>query len=169
MDRAVIQGTFADLKTVKTRSVVQLVIEVPIEEGERVIQAFGFPQPGREAHVAVARLMPQARQQEALPAPTHPPAHDGPPEKADDARRFENMPRSQQAGMLCADPAFQAFLNGGPVQAEDKASHTADMLRFQLGIGSRRDLNTNTEAGRNWDALVADFRQATGQFAEQRG
>lgn len=164
MEQAIIQGTFADLKTVKTRGMVQLVIEVPIEHGERVVRAFGFPQPGNEVHVAVARItaasVARASAERPLPEPTHPPVHDG--------RRFADMPRSQQAGMLCADPRFQRFF-AGEVPAKDPEIHTADLLRLQLGISSRRDLNTDTAAGKRWDAIVAEFHQATGQLPEMRG
>jgi len=122
-----------------------------VEQGERVVRAFGFPQPGGEVHVAVARMLPAAA----------PPRHD--------ARRFAAMPRSQQAGMLCADPRFQTFFNGGPVRAPNPSDHIADLLRMQLGIASRRELNTDEAAARRWDAIVAEFQQASGQTTEMRG
>lgn len=53
---AVIQGTFADMKTVKTRKTLQIIIECPIELGEQVVKAFGFPDPSKEVNVAIARL-----------------------------------------------------------------------------------------------------------------
>lgn len=55
-DNAVITGMFADLKTIKTRSSIQIVIEVPVEYGKRVIDVLGFPQPGAEVPVVIARL-----------------------------------------------------------------------------------------------------------------
>jgi hypothetical protein len=54
---AVFQGTYSDWKLVKTRSVVQIVIEVPLEQAQHVYQVLGgMPQPGAEMPVAVARL-----------------------------------------------------------------------------------------------------------------
>lgn len=44
---AAISGTFADFKLIKTRSVAQLVIEIPIEQSKKAIDAFGFPLPDR--------------------------------------------------------------------------------------------------------------------------
>ena len=56
--KAAIQGNYSDLKTVKTRSVAQMIIEVPIEQGEEIVRIFGFPRPGQEIPVAIARLAP---------------------------------------------------------------------------------------------------------------
>ena len=144
MTQAVIQGTFADLKTVKTRSVVQMVVEVPIEQGEQIVRAFGFPQPGREVSVAVARIKMQEQ---------------ATPEQADGHKRFEDIPRPQQAGILCHDKAFVKWLGAGD------ANGAAAILRQRLGVESRADLKENTEAARKWDALVIQFRQDTGQMA----
>lgn len=148
MTQAVIQGTFADLKTVKTRSVVQMVVEVPIEQGEQIVRAFGFPQPGQEVNVAVARIVPGAKPQEqAKPEPT------------DGHKRFEDMPRPQQAGILCNDKSFMEWMGAGDTNM------AAAILRQRLGVQSRADLKTDTEAAGKWDALVIQFRQDTGQMA----
>ncbi len=61
---AVIQGTFADMKTVKTRKTLQIVLEVPIEMGEQVVRAFGFPDPSKEVNVAIARLQDKSVHEE---------------------------------------------------------------------------------------------------------
>src|SRR6185312_4925497 len=53
---AVIDGSYADFKLIKTRSVAQICVEIPIEEAERFIGMFGIPKPGIEIPVAVARL-----------------------------------------------------------------------------------------------------------------
>ena len=53
---AIIQGTFADMKTVKTRKTLQIIIECPIEMGEQVVKAFGFPDPSKEVNVVIARI-----------------------------------------------------------------------------------------------------------------
>ena len=107
MEHAAIQGTFADLKSVKTRSVVQMVIEIPIEQAEQVVKAFGFPQPGAEIAVAVARMDPEKAK--AAPAPTETPAK---PKKP-----FRDYSLSQQAGMRCKEEQFVIFLHNKFTQA----------------------------------------------------
>src|SRR5579859_2923411 len=67
---AVIDGCFADFRLVKTRSICQLVIEIPIERAEEAVQKFGLPLPGQEIHVAVARLTAASE----VPAPAVPPS-----------------------------------------------------------------------------------------------
>lgn len=140
---AAISGTFSDLKTVKSRSVVQLVIEVPIEQGAAVIEAFGFPQPGAEIHVAVARLVAAPQTIE------HEPQADKP------RRKFNSLPRSQQAGMRCNEPAFWRFMNerlGQDIKGPDSAAFA---VRHLCGVESRAALDG---PGRDaWDDLNARF------------
>ena len=51
-----IAGTYSDLKFIKSRSVAQVVVEVPIERAADVVALFGTPQPGGEVWVGMARL-----------------------------------------------------------------------------------------------------------------
>lgn len=130
---AIIAGTFADLKTVKTRSVVQMIVEVPIERGEEVVKMFGFPQPGSEVSVAVARLAEQKT-----------------PEPAKPRQQWDNMPRAQQAGILCGEDGFRQFIG---VVDEDQA---VNWIYSRFGVSSRTELDTL--APEAWDQLVADYR-----------
>ncbi len=139
MTDAVIQGTFADLKTVKTRSVVQLIIEVPIEQGEEVVRLFGFPQPAAEISVAVARL-----------ATTEKPAKH---------RRFYDLKPTQQAAILCNDRQFQQWTDSND---ENEAAH---WIRTKLNLESRAELNANKTAALGWNGIVTQFKQDTGQMA----
>jgi hypothetical protein len=148
-EQVVIQGTFADLKTVKTRSVVQMVIEVPIEQGAQIVSAFGFPRPGEEVPVAVARLDPNAVK--AAPAP---------PEKP--KKRFHELPLSQQAALRCGDESFWKFAN-----QRDEA-FTVGWLYSQLGIESRRELDRDNMLGYRWKDLNAEFEEWAGLVPEQR-
>lgn len=72
-----------------------------------------------------------------------------------------DMKRSQQAGILAADERFQRWLG---VRDEDDA---ADYIRSECGLESRRQLD-NGMGGKRFDEIVAQFRTATGQMAEQR-
>ena len=56
MTDAVIKGEYADFKLVKTRNVVQMIIEVPIEQATLITTRFGIPNPNESCWVAVAKL-----------------------------------------------------------------------------------------------------------------
>ena len=175
MDKAVIQGTFADLKSVKTRSVVQMVVEIPIEQAEQVIKAFGFPQPGAEIAVAVARLDPEKAK--AAPAP---------PEKP--KKRFHELPLSQQAALRCQDEQFTIFLHNKFTQAfkdallnldsgwtefrsvpRDRYKDIARKMVCELcAVVSRREFDTDDAGAALWVGLNNRYEQWAGHTAAAR-
>jgi len=92
-DPAAITGTFADFKTIKTRSTAQLIIEIPIEDADRALLALGgVPQPGKEQNVAVARLQ-------------------APEEPVKERKDWNTLGRAAQAGILCSDERFWKYLS----------------------------------------------------------
>lgn len=151
---AAIAGTFADLKVIKSRSVVQIVVEIPIEDGAAAIEAFGFPQPGAEIAVAVARLNPPLA-----------------PGKGSDEQRSASAiagtkPRSraQMAGSMCGNRKFQIYLNrvhryGAPGDEPDpgNAAYAADAVRELCKVKSRSEFDSDLRAGLRWDSLYNDF------------
>jgi hypothetical protein len=153
MTAAAISAAFADWRPVKSRSVLQLVLEVPIEQTERVMSALGAPMPGKEKWVAVALLADN-------------PAKSAIADKADEGTRraFSDLRPSQQAGILCNDPAFQKW-----VGAENSTS-AALALRHILGIKSRSELDINDAAlGEAWRGTLRQFQESSGRMAEMRG
>lgn len=160
---AAVSGTFSDLKMVKTRSVVQMVIEVPIERAGEVTDAFGWPQPGSEIHVAVARLKLGDAQQEK---PKRPPA----------------QTRSELARRMCGVKEFQDFIvqkfTASTGMRSDNTSaqsysYASLILKDALSIKSKSELdppdgNADWAPAKAWDQLYADFQQATGRIAEAR-
>ena len=155
MEHAAIQGTFADLKSVKTRSVVQMVVEIPIEQAERVVSLFGFPQPGAEIAVAVARL-----DQNIAKSPV------ATPEKA--KRHWDGLSYAEQAGIRCNDPSFQFFLREVQEYESVGTEQTAGSVRLHCDVDSRAEFDKNDDAARRWEALDAEFQEWNGQRAEQR-
>lgn len=146
-----VSGTFADLRSVKTRSIVQMIVEIPIERAAEVIAAFGYPQPGAEIMVAVARLR-AAPQIEARPA---------------GKRSFADMLPAQQAGVLCNDARFRKFLheertNGWMLalsnHPDDPVEAAATTVRAACGVRSRADLNTHPQAQIAWRDLHEAYR-----------
>ena len=130
----VLKATYADLKTVKTRSTCQLILELPIEALTDVVGLLGAPVPGNEVWVAVARLRPEAVQEPA--AIEHKP------------------PKSlaQLAGIICNEPAFWKYA------LVENAEEAAEHVRVYCGVTSRSALDSNDDAASKFKTLKADYR-----------
>lgn len=83
---------------------------------------------------------------------------------------FADLPMPQQAGILCNDPQFQEFAGlrcmGPGVQLSPSAS--AEYLRNVCQVGSRRDLETDSDAATRFDALRTDFDAWRGRILSPR-
>lgn len=143
-DPAAIAGTFADYRTVKTRKVLQLIIEVPIEQQEQAFERLGFPVPDRDLWVAVARMDLDAASKAPAPKP--------------------DRTLAQRAGILCNDVAFQRWIGvpDGDVEA------AAEAMRTRLSIPSRRVLDESDTAAQAFREMEARFLQAAGRIPAQR-
>lgn len=144
---AAIEGAFADLRVIKTRSVVQIVVEVPIEHADAALEALGgVPQPGAERRVAIARLVELQTQK---PQPNI--------AKSIDAKeRYANADEMRQAVtravMLCKNKAFQAFL-GAHGEGEARL-----FLGGRCGVDSRRQIGIKQDAYRAFLNIEQQFR-----------
>lgn len=78
MTAAAIAGNYAEFKLVKTRGVFAITIEFPVERTADVFAALGYPQPGTESPVAVARLNPMT-ESEVMPDTQPAGPHNTPP------------------------------------------------------------------------------------------
>lgn len=172
-----IAGSYADLKIIRTRQVVQMIVEVPIEEGERLIQVFGLPAPGTEIRVAVARLVAgpldvQNGQSEAISDAAASISNDlaatsspGPNAVKSERSRLAYTNASDagkavvRCAILCDDPRFGEWL--GTVDA-------AQWVRDHLGIVSRKEIATNPHALKRFLTLEYDYQVATGQAPDPR-
>jgi len=131
-DKAAMKGSYADLKTIKTRSSVQMIVEFPIEAGAEIVRKFGFPQPGEEIPVAIARIEP-----------------------------VEEEPRrksfAQQAKMLAKDDLFKQFVEtkyGGYFHDADGAEQ---WIEWNCEVESCAEIIEGTEAGKKFKQLQAEF------------
>ncbi len=87
-------------------------------------------------------------------------------------RPFHELPRPQQAGILCGDWRFIQWISshavyGGYLDTDDgrKLSVTsegaAEYVRLACGVSSRAHL-LRSEAAVTWDRMVSEYRQDTG-------
>ncbi len=149
MTDAAFQATFSDFKIVKGRKVCQVVLEVALEHADAALKVLGgVPRPDAETWVGVARLV-------VKPAPDKPP---------------RQRLTSERAAMLCRDEAFQRWIHPYPAVAEIAPSETtaAEALRTNLGVYSRRELDTDPAARARFEALEAEYLQSTGRMAHER-
>ena len=136
-DHAVITGTFSEAKFIKTRSVMQIVVEVPIELADAAFKILGgVPQPGKEVPVAVARLQKQVEKWK--------------PEK---------ISLAQQAGIMCGEPTFLRFLeeNYAHIGKADNDFGAVQMVREICGVVSRSEFDSDPAAGQRWRDVKGKF------------
>lgn len=144
-ERRALAGDFADIRTVKSRSVVQVVIELPIEEGESIVKLFGFPQPSKPVRVALARLS-DAPQIEATAEPVDGREH-GP---------WHTLTPTLQSVLRCKQSPFWTFLRErkGQRTIHDETA-AATYVRRVCGVNSRSSLAGT--AAHKWAELDTEF------------
>jgi len=158
MTPAAFSGNYADIKTVKTRGVFQVIVEMKIEDYQGFVAAFGGPLPGSERPVALALLKPTAG---LVPA--------------NDRKAWTALPRAQRAGILCSDDRFQAWatdkaameINPEKWPGDPKES-AAMYIRWRCGVKSRAELDNTDDIATRFDLMESLYRVETGQLAEAR-
>ncbi len=131
-----IRATYSDLKLVKTRKVLQLIFEVPIEEADNALRVLGgMPRADAETWVGIALIT-----EEAAARPT------GKPRKA-----WGETPLVQQAGIRCNDVEFQQWVAASDMQDAIEA------VRRICKVKSRTEFATDDDAAERWRNLDRDF------------
>lgn len=132
----IIQGTYSDYKIVKSRSVAQIIVEIPLETAESFVQMFGMPLPSKEKWVALAMLNEKVIN------------------KNDDITFA-----IQKCGILCKDKRFGKFLQKEKKMHEvnpDDENSIASALKTILGIRSRTELH-NQQSLLAWNRLLSEY------------
>ena len=132
--------TFADFKTVKTRSVAQVVLEMPIENLQAFLAVFGVPVPGSETWVGIARLAANPRATSTA------------------GEMSEARSAVRAAALRCDDTQFQRWMLGLDfVEGADNEPATVVQVRLVLGVKSRAEIGTNPEKLQEWRDLMRRF------------
>lgn len=140
----VLKATYSDLKTVKTRSVCQLILELPIEALTEVVALLGAPVPGNEVWVAVARLRQGGTEPASEPVMVASEPELLPPHK--------RATWAQIAGIICNEPAFWRYID------VPNAEEAAEYVRSRCGISTRAALDSNPDAAMMFRTLRADYQ-----------
>lgn len=179
-ESAAFAGSYADFKFVKTRSVCQVIIELPIEQADAFLKVFKAPQPGKERPVALAllHLTPSGAAPDVMESGRQPVEPQASPKAEGSGKpQLTSGERAvRKAGILCADQQFQEWLwretppkdavPPGNWQAADWEEWTTMEVRHKCDVISRRELATNDIARAKFHALEVAFFQATGRMAK---
>lgn len=154
----IIRAEYSDFRMVKTRKVLQLVFEVPIEQASDALNKLGFPNPSDSVWCAVAVLDEKAsapvaqldEHRSSNPAD----AGSSPAGCAKPRRPFHELPLSQQCAIRCSDKQFQKYIG---VESDEEA---AEVVRdVWLHVESRSVLDANSVAAGRWSRLEAQFKR----------
>lgn len=143
---AAIQGDFVDLRFVKGRKVIQIIIECPIEAGGAVVSAFGTPNPSITIPVVLARLNGTLREVEperiAAPKTT---------------RLTKGGKLSREAAMLCQAGSFWKFMEEQAMGKAENADKAADLLKAECNIESRAELDHDADAAARYRQIKSSY------------
>lgn len=147
--KAAVAAKYAGFKLVRTRKVAVIALEIPIEQAEAFVRAFGLPNPTEETWVGIAKAAGNPEMPKAVEAAN------GKTKKS-----WGEVPPAQQAGIACENEAFRRFLfeeelapNGVLDGAEEAAAH----VRQHCNVQSRADLEKYPESLRRWCDLYGRF------------
>jgi hypothetical protein len=148
------RATFADLKVIKTRQCVQIILEVPTEQFDAAYEVLGgLPNPAAERWFAVAALA-----QDSKPASERPQAVVLDEPQSGGKRDWRDMPPSQQAALRCNNAAFNVFLKEKwPDDWNEAGADPAECVRLICSVPSRSALDTEHRARVVWKQLDTQY------------
>jgi hypothetical protein len=160
------RATYSDWKLIKTRGVVQVVMEIPLADADAAYDVLGgMPVHGKERWFGIAALkpgkeaMPNSQQlsgqHNALPRQEIP--HDSRPDGAKRKMDWRDMQPAAQAGLRCAEPLFRAFLREVKRYGHCDEEEAAIAVRDICGVKSRADLGTVHAARVIWHQLDSEY------------
>ena len=161
---AAISGCFVDYKLIRTRSTLQIIIEVAVERQAEVFAALGYPVPGADIHVALARLVADPARSEA-PQPSAR-SEQG---KARYAASTEQQQAVVRAAQYPKDGRFQKWVSHVEGYSQPvTAAEAIIVIRRKCSVDSRALIEIDRGA---YDAFVdmeTDFKQWAGLMPEVR-
>lgn len=157
MTNQIFKAEYADFKNVKTRSAVQFIFEVPVEQANHIIQMIGMPNPAEPQWFGIAKLNSGHASQQTAPggAPTPPPVP---------SQKWGELSYVRKAGIRSTNAVFWDFIQ---VENEQDA---AEFIRQRCKVSSRSEIDGNPDAMAAFDFLDKEFQGYLEQVKEeQRG
>lgn len=144
------RATYSDWKLVKTRAVVQVVMEIPLADADAAYEVLGgMPVHANERWFAIAAL--RSPQEEAS-------RQDEPQADPDGERRnWKDVQPSAQAAMRCDQPIFWGFLREEHKRRIENKEDAATAVRRITGVNSRARFNDNHTARVAWHQLESQY------------
>lgn len=159
MTNAAFKAAYADWKLIKTRSVIQVVLEIPLEQADLAYQVLGgMPLPASEQWVAIARLDEGATVAPELPVEAAGPRGET-PDRPHKPRKLVAADKrlAQQAAICCTEPTFRKFLEEKHGYAPANEEDAAEALRDMIGVGSRSEIVPGTVFADRWDKIRGQY------------
>ena len=177
-----VRGCFADFKTVKTRGVCQLIIEVPIESADHALAVLGgVPQAKAEQWVGIApvtapdgrtaedkmidRMVQKYAPELRVESGDEQTELERPKGGARAKRAWNELSMPEQAGILVNDVAFAKWLLSTEYEGYDKTVVQDDakwMKEADAVLKSRCGIESKSELGVQANGIVNSY--ARGQF-----
>ena len=157
---AAFEACYSDFKLIRTRKVVQLIFEIPIEHANIALNALGgMPNPAADVWCGIAVLDLKAIKETGASAPVRETESDHHGDRPV-SRSWHELEPSQQAALLCKDASFQAFL-AADISVDrhvinEEAARNEVLVRCK--IGSRSQIKPGSSAAQLWRTLVSDYR-----------
>ncbi len=157
------KATYSDWKLIKTRGVVQVVMEVPLAEADAAYDVLGgMPNPANETWFGIAPInLNQPAKEKPVTSPIRTPARprsDTDKHQVGAKRDWRDLLPAQQAGIRSDEPSFTAFLKENHPDDWHEASEAAECIRLICGVTSRAYLSTNQKARVIWHQLDTEYQ-----------
>lgn len=156
------KAAYSDWKLIKTRGVVQVVMEVPLAEADAAYGVLGgMPNAANEVWFGIAAINPQAEKEKPKAPPIVSPAKLQPETDKPSAgakRDWRDLQPAQQAGIRCDEPVFEAFLKETRPDDWHESRDAAACVRLICGVESRAELGTKHAARVIWHQLDEQFQ-----------
>lgn len=153
------KAVYSDWKLIRTRKVVQIVFETPLEHSDVAYRVLGgMPDPGQSAWFGIAPLNETAKGGDAHASRDEHPRLDPaprlqPPQAEGGARKSP----AQVAGYLCTLPSFWKFLREACKRDVWNEEAAAKALRDMCFVDTRADIGLDDFSRTVWTNLRADF------------
>jgi len=159
-------ATYSDWKLIRSRSVVQVVFEVPLEMADQAYSALGgMPSQGETVWCGIARLKaPVGDDERPVEKEVMPHGHsDARPRSETNAaggakRSWHDISPAQQAGILCNEESFVTFIREEYIVNAQTPEDAAKAIRHLCGVRSRKDISAATRSGAAWATIVSRYR-----------